>query len=122
MSVTRLYHYGGCSTCREARRWLEGRGIAFEAIDLVQSPPDVETLRDLWLRRRGVLQEFFNVAGQSYRAGGFKERMGQMSDQERLEALAADGKLIKRPILDSPEGVLVGFRPVIWAAVLEERR
>ena len=33
-----------------------------------------------------------------------------MTETEQLEALAADGKLIKRPICVSDKGVLVGFK------------
>jgi arsenate reductase len=32
-----------------------------------------------------------------------------MSDAEALAALAADGKLIKRPLVDTGAAVLVGF-------------
>ncbi len=108
--MTRLFHYPNCSTCVKARRWLEARGVAFEATDLVKTPPDAEELRALWQRSGLPLKKFFNTAGQSYRNGGWKDRFPKSSEDELLAALAADGKLIKRPLLDSPAGVLVGFR------------
>ena len=38
-----------------------------------------------------------------------------MNDDEALDALAADGRLIKRPFVVTPEGrVLVGFKPEVW--------
>jgi arsenate reductase len=42
-----------------------------------------------------------------------------MSDQEALAALAADGKLIKRPFAITASGTpLVGFKPEEWQAAL----
>ena len=42
-----------------------------------------------------------------------------MSDDEALDALASDGKLIKRPFLITENGsVLLGFKPEVWAEAL----
>lgn len=114
---TRIYQYPRCGTCRNALKWLDGSGVDYEARDLVAEPMDAETLRDLWRRSGLELRRFFNTSGQSYRDGGFKDRLADMSDHEALGALAADGKLVKRPILDTGERVLVGFRVEDWAAV-----
>lgn len=108
MTIT-LYHYPGCSTCRKARKWLDGRGVRYRAIDLVATPPSKKELARLWKASGLPLRKLFNTSGESYRAGGFKARLESMSDGEALDALAADGKLIKRPILDGGDYALVGF-------------
>ncbi len=64
------------------------------------------------------LKAFFNTSGQSYRNGGFKDRLPAMSDAEKFDALAADGKLIKRPILEANGGVVVGFKEAEWRQLL----
>ena len=46
---------------------------------------------------------------QSYREGGWSEKLGQVTEAQALEALVADGKLIKRPFILSGDSVLVGF-------------
>ena len=113
-----VYQYAKCSTCRKALGWLDGREIAYEAIPIVEAPPSKTALRKLWKRSGLPLQKLFNTSGQSYRQGGFKEKRSAMSDDELLAALAADGKLIKRPILvvgdDGP--VLVGFKEADYEA------
>ena len=58
---------------------------------------------------------FFNTSGKSYREGGFGKKLPTMSDDEALEALAADGKLIKRPLVDGGKFVLVGFKEVEYS-------
>ena len=59
----------------------------------------------------------FNTSGLSYRSLGAKV-VNSMSDIEAIEALANDGKLIKRPFLiTKDEKILVGFKPELWAEV-----
>ena len=42
---------------------------------------------------------------------GLKDKIDGMSDQEKIDLLASDGLLVKRPILsDGKETVLVGFK------------
>jgi arsenate reductase len=121
MAIT-VYQYPKCSTCRNALKWLGQQGLAYEAIDLVARPPSAETLRDL-LRRSGLpIARFFNTSGESYRAGNFKERLPALSEKQALDALAADGKLIKRPIVDTGRQVLVGFDAAAYQQVLAAGR
>ena len=117
MSIT-VYQYPKCSTCRNALKWLQQQGLDYHAIDLVAQPPGIETLRDL-LRRSGLpIGRFFNTSGESYRAGNYKERLPALSEKQALEALAADGKLIKRPIVDAGRSVLVGFDAAAYKQAL----
>lgn len=109
-----LYHYAGCGTCKKARAWLTEHGVGVTLVDLVVTPPTKKTLESLWKRSGLPLRKFFNVSGESYRAGGFKDRLGAMSDAEMLAALAADGKLVKRPIFDLGAEVVVGFDGEAW--------
>jgi arsenate reductase len=121
MAVT-VHHYPGCSTCKKALAWLRENKISFALVDLVATPPDAAEL-GRWHRASGKpLTAFFNTSGQSYRGGNFKERLASMSDKQMLEALAADGKLIRRPVLVVEKGgstrVAVGFRPEEFEAAL----
>jgi arsenate reductase len=104
-----VWQYPKCSTCRKALKWMTEHGVAFAATDIVVTPPSAAKLRDLWKRSGLPIARFFNTSGQSYREGGFKEKLKTMSDADVLAALAADGKLIKRPLVDTGSAVLVGF-------------
>jgi arsenate reductase len=110
----RVWSYSRCSTCRRALAWLEARGIVSTVVDITTTPPD----RSLLVRAHkqfGQLQPLFNTSGQSYRALG-AATVKAMSEQEALDALADDGKLVKRPFVELPDGrFLVGFKPEIWS-------
>lgn len=110
--------YPKCSTCRKAKQWLEGQGVAFENRHIVEQTPTAQEL-DLWQQRSGLpMKKFFNTSGQSYRALGLKEKLDGMSREEQLALLASDGMLIKRPILVLDGIVLVGFRQEQWEQAL----
>ena len=104
-----VYHYPKCSTCRKALKWLDQHGVAYQQTDLVAQPIALAKLKDLLKRSELPLARFFNTSGESYRNGGFKDRLKSMSEAEALAALAKDGKLVKRPIVDAGKTVLVGF-------------
>jgi arsenate reductase len=117
MAIT-VFHYPACDTCRRALKWLDARGAQVERVHIVDSPPSRTQLEDLWRRSELPLKRLFNTAGQSYRGGDFKSRLPEMSESEQLDALAADGKLIKRPLIDAGSVVLVGFKESDYEAAL----
>lgn len=104
-----VYQYPKCSTCRKALKWLNEHGVKHASSDLVTNPIALVKLRDLHKRSGLPVARFFNTSGESYRNGGFKEKLKKMSETDALAALAKDGKLVKRPIVDTGKAVLVGF-------------
>lgn len=110
MAAPTLFHYPNCSTCRKARKWLEANGVEVKLIDLVETPPSKTTLAKVKKLADVEVRKLFNTSGQSYRQGGWKDKLPGLSQAEALEALAADGKLIKRPILLGSDYALVGFK------------
>lgn len=116
--TARVYHYPACSTCKKALKFLDDHGLPHERVHIVESPPSEAMLTDAVRRSLLQVRAFFNTSGQSYREGGFKDRLPSLSEGEAIAALAADGKLIKRPLLLTGDLVLVGFREEEWRAAL----
>ena len=106
----RIYEYANCSTCKKALKWLDARGIEYTSVPIVDKPPSKTALKKLWKTSGLPIKRFFNTSGKSYREGGFGTKLASMSDDQALAALAADGKLIKRPLVDGEGFVLVGFK------------
>ncbi len=103
-----LLAYKNCDTCRKAQRWLEEHRVEFTLRPIVEQPPNgAELVR--WIAASGLpIRKWLNVSGQSYRAIG-RARVEEASDAELRAWLAADGKLVKRPVLVAEERVVVGF-------------
>lgn len=109
--------YPKCSTCKKAENWLKENGISYQLRDIKLENPQKEELRE-WYQKSGLeLKRFFNTSGMRYKELKLKDRLPSMSDEEKLELLATDGMLVKRPIFVNEERVLVGFREKEWDAL-----
>jgi len=117
MARHRMYSYAPCGTCRKALAWLNARGIEVDVLDITSTPPTTAELRQA-LAQFGGLGRLFNTSGQSYRALG-AATVKAMGEAEALAALAADGKLIKRPFLITSDGrMTTGFKSEEWQDLL----
>ena len=67
-------------------------------------------MKALYLKSGLPLKRFFNTSGMKYRELNLKDKLPNMSEEQQLELLASDGMLIKRPILETDDHVLVGFK------------
>lgn len=116
-----FYWYPKCSTCRNAKRWLEEHEIPFEAIDMVATPPQPEQLLAWIQSSEAPLTRFFNTSGMKYRELQLKEKVPTMTAQDAADVLATEGMLIKRPLLVSGDRFLInGFKENEYEGVLLE--
>ena len=116
-----FYWYPKCSTCRNAKRWLEEHEIPFEAIDMVTTPPQPEQLLAWIQSSEAPLTRFFNTSSMKYRELQLKEKVPTMTAQDAADVLATDGMLIKRPLLVSGDRFLInGFKENEYEGVLLE--
>ncbi len=110
--------YPKCSTCKRAKKWLEENNIDFMERNIVEEIPKVEELNE-WIKKSGhEIKKWFNTSGLKYKELNLKEKLATMNDKEKIELLASDGMLIKRPILVSDKGILIGFKEDNWKQLL----
>ena len=110
-----FYSYPKCGTCRKAKKWLDEEGVSYEEIHLIESPPTKNELEKM-LKNSGLeSKKFFNTSGMKYRELGLKDRLSTMSEDEKLDLLASDGMLIKRPLTTDGNTVTVGFKEAEFA-------
>lgn len=114
----KLYGYNRWSTVKKAKVWLSDNGIEFEEVDVVKEPPTREELEEMYKRSGLEIKKFFNTSGKKYRELNLKDVVKVESDDKLLDILASDGMLIKRPIFDAGEVVLIGFKEADWQKAL----
>ena len=101
--------YKSCSTCAKAKKTLETNNLDYTYREITTQNPTVEELKE-WVKLSGLpIKKFFNTSGKIYREKKLKEKLKYMTDLEKLQLLATDGMLVKRPLLIAEEKVLVGF-------------
>ena len=107
-------NYPKCTTCQKAKKWLDDNNISYESRNIKEENPTAEEIKKLWKISGLPLKKFFNTSGLLYKSMGLKDKLDGMSDEEKINLLAADGMLVKRPILADENTVLIGFKPAQW--------
>lgn len=116
--MLKVYVYQKCSTCRDALKWLDARGIKHEVKAIRETPPTVAALKVALDAANGDLRKIFNTSGMDYRAMGLKDRLPNMTEKEALEMLSAHGNLVKRPFVIGDGIALAGFKEPTWKSTL----
>lgn len=114
MTIT-LYGIPNCDTVKKARAWLDANGISHTFHDYKKSGADPERLAE-WCAAAGW-EKVLNRAGTTFRKLPDTEKEGL--DQPRaITLMAANPSCIKRPVMEHPHGILIGFDPDRWRAEL----
>lgn len=83
----------------------------------MENNPTYDELK-AWYKQSGLpLKKFFNTSGLVYKEMKLKVKLPSMSEEEQLKLLAANGMLIKRPMVIGEDKVLVGFKETEWEAL-----
>lgn len=114
MSVT-LYGIPNCDTVKKARTWLSDNAIEYRFHDYKKAGIDAAHL-ERWVGASGW-EVLLNRAGTTFRKLDATEKVD--IDQEKAIHLMIDQpSMIKRPVVEHPGGMLVGFKPELWARAL----
>lgn len=107
-------HYPKCSTCQKAKKWLENNNISFAERNIIEETPTSQELKE-WIERSGKeVKKFFNTSGLRYKELNLKEKLNEMTLEEKIKLLASDGMLIKRPLLVTDKEIYIGFKENEW--------
>lgn len=104
----RVYHNARCSKSRSACQLLEERGLAFEVVEYLKTPPGRDELASV-LAKLGMRAEDIVRKGEDVYKAEFKGRT--LSEAEWLDALVAHPVLIERPIVVRGERAVIGRPP-----------
>lgn len=110
--------YPKCSTCKKAKKWLEENDVEFIDRNIVEETPTIEELTE-WIKSNELdIKKWFNTSGLKYKELNLKEKLLNMSDEEKIKLLASDGMLIKRPLLITDKGIYIGFKEENWKRLI----
>lgn len=110
-----LYGIPNCDTVKKARVWMEGAGQACTFHDYKKLGLDEARLRG-WARRVGW-EKLLNRAGTTFRKLPEADKADLDADKA-VALMLAQPSMIKRPVLEAGDLLLVGFKPEEWKAAL----
>lgn len=87
---------------------LQAKGLNYDFHDYKKQGIDADTLK-IWLKEIGQ-DTILNKKGTTWRKLSEEEQTHALSSEDHLiEALVAQPSLIKRPVLQTSQGFIVGF-------------
>jgi arsenate reductase (glutaredoxin) len=113
MSIT-LYGIPNCDTVKKARVWLDGRGIAYAFHDYKKAGADAAKLA-AWCDAAGW-EVVLNRAGTTFKKLADSDK-AEMTQAKAIALMMEQPSMIKRPVVEYPGGILVGFKPDIYEKV-----
>ncbi len=107
-----LYGIKNCDTMKKARAWLDAHGVAYRFHDYKSAGIARDRLES-WARRLGW-EALLNRSGTTFRKLPEAEREN-LSEAKAIALMLAQPSMIRRPVLEQGDRLLVGFRPEEYA-------
>ncbi len=111
-----LYGIPNCDTVKKARTWLDKHAIAATFHDYKKEGADPAKLT-AWIAAKG-LDTVVNRKGTTFRALSDADKALAADSHTAVALLVQQPSIIKRPIVEFPGGILVGFKEDEWSAAL----
>ncbi len=106
-----FYSYSKCSTCRKAAKWLDKKDLKYQLIDIVKEPPLIDHLNLALGQYSEDKKRIFNTRGKAFKSINFD--IYSLTNEEIIQLLLSDGKLVKRPFLVYEEKkIILGFNEI----------
>ena len=108
-----LHGIKNCDTMKKAWTWLDAHGVSYDFHDYKKRGIDEPTLR----RWTGIVgwEVLLNRAGTTFRALPDSDKTG-IDENKAIALMLANPSMIKRPVLESGDTLLVGFKPDTYLA------
>ena len=108
----RMYGITNCDTIKTARAWLSEHGIAYRFVDFKKTPPLREQLTG-WCAEAGW-QTLLNRRGTTWKKLEPEAQALVIDERTAIQLMVTNPTAIRRPVVESDEGILVGFDRGEW--------
>ena len=105
--MLRVYGIKNCDSVKKALRLLNERSVPYTFHDFKSAPVGRETVEG-WAQKSGV-STLLNTKGTTYRTLNLKSL--ELDDAGKIEWMSSHNLLIKRPVIEFDDRLIVGFDP-----------
>ena len=106
-----VYGIKNCDTMKKARTWLDSHGVQYEFHDYKTAGIDADVLKR-WAGKVGW-EVLLNRAGTTFRKLPDEQKTG-LNERKAISLMVAQPAMIKRPVLEKGQRLLVGFDPAAY--------
>ena len=107
-----IYGIRNCETMKKARAWLAEHDVAADFHDYKTAGIDRSRLEG-WAKAVGW-EALLNRAGTTFRKLPEADKAG-IDEKKAIALMLAQPSMIKRPVLEIGDRILVGFKPDVYA-------
>jgi len=111
-----LYGIPNCDTVKKARKWLDANGLDYAFRDYKKEGAD-EGQVGAWIADKGV-DIVLNKRGTTFRKLSDAEKEQAGDSHKAVQLLVQHPSMIKRPVVEHENGILIGFKEDEWSANL----
>ncbi|NVJ52468.1 MAG: Spx/MgsR family RNA polymerase-binding regulatory protein [Campylobacteraceae bacterium] len=108
--MIKVYGIKTCNSVRNALKFFKDNDIEVEFSDIRKDPPSAQSITT-WAKKGGI-DVAFNSKGTKYRTLKLKEL--NLDDSGKLEWLIKEPMLLKRPVIEYNDDVLIGFKEELY--------
>jgi Spx/MgsR family transcriptional regulator len=114
-----LFGISNCDTMKKARAWLDGRGIDYQFHDYKTAGIDAAHLTR-WAAKAGW-ETVLNRAGTTFRKLPDPQK-ANLDERRAIGLMLAQPSMIKRPVLELGDRLLIGFKPESYDSAFRGKR
>lgn len=104
-TMIKVYGIKNCNKIRDTFTWLKENEVEYIFIDVKKDPIPEEKLEE-FVHKVG-LDVLVNRRGMKWRTLGLKDK--NLNDEELFDVLQENQTMIKRPVIEFEDAVLVGY-------------
>ncbi|MDY0117890.1 MAG: arsenate reductase family protein [Sulfurimonadaceae bacterium] len=114
--MIKIYGIKNCDSVKKALTFFKKYNLSYQFIDYKNTPLASETIEQ-WVEKMGI-DVLFNARSTTYRELGLKDK--NLDAKEKKEWLCKKNLLIKRPIVEFDDKMLVGFNEENYQGAFNE--
>lgn len=100
-----IYGIKNCSSVQKAVKFCKNNNIEYTLVDFRETPLDESKIK--YFASKADINTLFNNRGQKYKDLNLKEL--NLDDKGKIEWLIKENMLLKRPVVEYNNNILIGF-------------
>ncbi len=119
MTEIKLYGIPNCDTVKKATSWLDKNKIAFEFYDYKKEAATAAQLKR-WCKEKGW-ETIFNKRSSTWKTLQQEQGTVVTNQAEAIAVMLQNNSIIKRPVVEIAEEILVGFDEKLYIQKLKQQ-